>query len=220
MTKIRISPSILAKSPKTRLACFKTSVEITPPSPELRSEIEREQARILEQYSLDNIKEFGPIKASRNAYKALGKEPSRYRLSAEALYRRTIKGTPVHKINNVVDLVNLISLKSGFSIGGYDYDKIQGDILFEKGNGDTDYHAIGRGTMNIENMPCFHDELGPFGSPTSDSLRTMVTDLCKNFLMIIVDFNEDESLDKVVDMSKELLWVYGAGKDVQYLLVN
>ncbi len=220
MTKIRISPSILAKSPRTRLACLKSSVEISTPSAALRGEIEKEQARIIENFSLDNVNDFAPIRDSREAYKALGKEPSRYRPSGEALYRRTLKGTAIYKINNIVDMVNLISLKSGFSIGGYDYDKIQGDILFEKGQSDVEYLAIGRGSMNIENLPCFHDELGPFGSPTSDSLRTMVTDMCKNFLMIIVDFNEDESLDRVVDLSKELLWIHGASAEVEYLLVN
>ena len=83
---------------------------------------------IKKEYTLDNLTEQINIKASRQAYKQLGKEPSRYRVSSEALIRRILQNKGLYKINNVVDTNNLISIETGYSVGSYDLEKIQGDI--------------------------------------------------------------------------------------------
>ena len=62
------------------------------------------------------------------AYKRLGKDPNRYRPSAEALRRRILRGLPLYKIDTLVDIVNLVSIRSGYSIGGFDADKIVGGL--------------------------------------------------------------------------------------------
>ena len=69
----------------------------------------------------------------------------------------------IHKINNVVDLLNLVSIKTGLSIGGYDASKIKGQAIFGIGNNNEPYEGIGRGKLNIEGMPVFRDESGAFG---------------------------------------------------------
>ena len=81
---------------------------------------------IKKEYTLDNLTEQINIKASRQAYKQLGKEPSRYRVSSEALIRRILQNKGLYKINNVVDTNNLISIETGYSVGSYDLEKIQG----------------------------------------------------------------------------------------------
>lgn len=81
---------------------------------------------------------------------------TRYRLSSEALMRRVVKGMELYHINNIVDLVNLVSLESGMSIGGYDADKIAGSAILSIGEKKGEpYEAIGRGELNIAGLPVF-----------------------------------------------------------------
>lgn len=152
----------------------------------------------------DTIREHPVIHAARQVYKALKKDPSRYRLSAEALRRRVMKSQSLYRINNVVDLINWVSLSSGFSIGGYDTQKIQGEILLQRG-GTEPYEALGRGELNIQNLPVLYDAQGPFGSPTSDSVRTSITQDTTEVLWVFFDFGASETLQSTMDASLMLL---------------
>ena len=80
-------------------------------------------------FNTEQIKSISAIEATRHAYRILGKDPSRYRPSGEALIRRILKGQSLYHINTLVDLINLASMKFGYSIGGFDSDKIDGDKL-------------------------------------------------------------------------------------------
>ena len=46
---------------------------------------------------------------SRKAYKAFGKDPGRFRVSSEALYRRVRQGKDLYRINTVVDANNHVA---------------------------------------------------------------------------------------------------------------
>ncbi len=159
---------------------------------------------IREQHTVSSIKEIPQIHSTREAYKKLGKEPSRYRPSAEALLRRIIQGKNPYQISNIVDTINFVSVKTGYSIGGYDATKIQGQIIFRKGGGE-EYNAIGRGQLNIENLPVFYDEKGPFGSPTSDSVRTMINPETQKVLMIVMNFGGHKNFENDIDFFDETL---------------
>jgi DNA/RNA-binding domain of Phe-tRNA-synthetase-like protein len=108
----------------------------------------------------------------------------------------------------VVDALNLVSISSGFSIGGYDSEKIVGEIIFGIGNSGEPYTGIGRGELNIEGMPVFRDAMGAFGTPTSDSERTSVTSATRNFLMVIIDFAGTALLDEATLLACSLLEKY------------
>jgi DNA/RNA-binding domain of Phe-tRNA-synthetase-like protein len=129
-------------------------------------------------------------------------------LSAEALLRRVIYRNEIYQINNVVDLLNLVSISTGFSIGGYDAGKIVGDIIYGIGEPNEPYTGIGRGELNIEGMPVFRDSVGAFGTPTSDSERTSVTSETKRFLMIIIDYAASAQLAEATALARELLVKY------------
>lgn len=165
--------------------------------------------------AMEEISQIPIIKASRQAYKKCGKDPARYRLSAEALLRRLVKGLDLYRINNVVDLLNIVSVKTGFSIGGYDANTIIGDVEFGVGKTNEPYEAIGRGSLNIENLTVFRDEVGAFGSPTSDSVRTSVTGKTKRFLMIIIGFGENENLNNATDLAIQLLKKYASAENIE-----
>jgi DNA/RNA-binding domain of Phe-tRNA-synthetase-like protein len=148
------------------------------------------------------------IAASRKAYKACGKDPARYRLSAEALLRRVVKRGEIYQVNNVVDVLNLVSISTGFSIGGYDVDRIRGKVHFGIGRENEPYEGIGRGGLNISHMPVFRDDIGAFGTPTSDSVRTSVNENTQRFLMVIIDYGTSGLLNRATEMAQELLKEY------------
>ena len=86
----------------------------------------------------------------------------------------------LYYVNNAVDIGNILSAQTQRSVAVLDEDKIEGDILIRIGK-DEPYEGIGRGNINIENIPVYCDEVGPFGTPTSDTPRTRITKRQKIF---------------------------------------
>ncbi len=203
-----ISTQLAQKVPDLELACIECNVEIQAINNELWDEIQQKITVLSAKLKIEDIKDLPAISASRLAYKACGKDPARYRLSAEALLRRVINRNEIYQINNVVDLLNLVSISTGFSIGGYDAGKIVGDIIYGIGEPNEPYTGIGRGELNIEGMPVFRDSVGAFGTPTSDSERTSVTSETKRFLMIIIDYAASAQLAEATAFARELLVKY------------
>lgn len=112
---------------------------------------------------------------ARALYKALGLDPTKTRPSSEALLRRVLKGEPLYKINTLVDAMNLCSLRSQLPFGLYDLGRIEPPIVLRKGLPGQSYEGIRKAAVNIDGRPVLADAGGPFGNPTSDSARTMVT---------------------------------------------
>ena len=208
MRKISISEELAVKVPGIQLLCISCEVVYEEVNTLLWTEIEAEIARIATAVTIEKISGMPAIAASRSAYKACGKDPARYRLSAEALLRRVVNRNELYQVCNVVDALNLVSITTGFSIGGYDNEKIGGEVVFGIGNSGEPYSGIGRGDLNIEGMPVFRDEAGAFGTPTSDSVRTSVTASTRNFLMVIIDFAGTAVLDKASVLACSLLEKY------------
>ena len=128
------------------------------------------------------------VAATRAAYKALGKDPARYRPAAEALLRRVAQGKGLFRVDNVVEVNNLLSLETGFSIGVYDLATLTPLLVFRRGRAGEAYAGIGRGPLDLEGLPVFADARGPFGSPTSDSVRSMITTTTGRVLMVLIGF--------------------------------
>lgn len=153
----------------------------------LWQEIERFLADYRQRYTVDSIKEMPAIQATRKVYKLCGKDPSRYRPSSEALVRRTLQGKDLYRVSTAVDLINLASIAYGYSIGGFDADKIQGSTLtLGIGREGEPYEGIGRGLLNIAGLPVYRDALGGIGTPTSDNERTKMS-LSTTHLFAIVN---------------------------------
>lgn len=214
MTKITISRELRSRCPRLRLGCIEAEVLVATSPEGLLAEIEFRIEQIRQSLVIENISKISTIDASRKGYKACGKDPARYRLSAEALLRRIVSGKDLYQISNVVDQLNLVSISTGFSIGGYDVEQVQGDIVLGIGRPDEPYIGIGRGELNIENLPAFRDELGAFGTPSSDSQRTEVTSQTKRFLMILIDFESDDQLETAMLKAVRLLKEYCQAKNL------
>lgn len=220
MREILISNHLSQKVPEIALSCIECDVVIQTINENLWGEIQDKISKIGGTLKVEQISQLPAVSASRKAYKACGKDPARYRLSAEALLRRVVNRNELYQINNVVDLLNLVSIFTGFSIGGYDVEKINGEVEFGIGKTNEPYIGIGRGELNIEFLPVFRDKTGAFGTPTSDSERTAVTLDTKRFLMIIIDYSFSEKLNEATEMAINLLKKYAQANHFDLRIVK
>ncbi|MGA2256932.1 MAG: phenylalanine--tRNA ligase beta subunit-related protein [Thermoguttaceae bacterium] len=165
--------------------------------------------------NMDEARKSPPINALRDAYRALGNDPTRYRGSNEALVRRISQGKDLYRVNTVVDINNLISLETLHSAGTFDLDRLQPPIIFRIGQPSEFYWGIGRGEIKIEGLPVFADQLGPFGSTTSDSERTMVQLETTRIMMVVISFIGVEGIDVALQRVAGLLEKYAAAREIE-----
>ena len=215
MLDIAVCKAFAEANVPVTLGVLHGNVTVTEPGQALSEALDRIAAERLTTLSGGTVSDIAQISETRRAYKLLGKDPSRYRPSAEALMRRLIQGKGIYRINNVVDTNNLISLKTGFSIGAYDARSLEPPIVFRKGETDEGYKAIGRGRLNLEHLPVFVDGAGPFGSPTSDSERTLISMDTDELLMVIIGFGETPDMSAALEFAAERLRLYCYAKDIR-----
>ncbi|OWY25004.1 hypothetical protein C7N43_17455 [Sphingobacteriales bacterium UPWRP_1] len=220
MTPITIEQELLKVCPKLYLGCIECNVVTEPQNKALWQLLQQETETLGAKLQPEAVNALPNIARTRAAYKALGKDPSRYRPAAEALIRRIAQGKGIYQLNNVVDALNLVSVTTGFSIGGYDVHKLQGAVMLGTGNENEPYEAIGRGTLNIAGLPVFRDELGAFGTPTSDSERAKVTLQTTRFLMIIVNFNGNQGVQQAMQQAVNLLTLYAGASETETAVIG
>ncbi|MHD0316442.1 B3/B4 domain-containing protein [Fusobacterium sp. THCT1E2] len=219
--KIIIDDMLKNKVESIRLGCIIYDVKVKEKNEELWKKFDREIFPALISLMEDKgINDIENIFLSKKAYKSLGKDPNRYRVSSEALYRRIKQGKGLYQINTVVDTNNLISLETGFSVGSYDLKNIKGDILLRKGRNGEIYKGIGKDDINIENLPVLADNEGAFASPTSDSIKTMVTLESVKILTLIYCFSKNENLDEILEKSFKYLEKYTEAENIEKFIVE
>ncbi len=220
MNRIIISEKIRKLLPDLTLGIMEVEVTTQTSTEEIKQIINRRVKELEEIMTPESIRQMNTVKANKDAYRKLGKDPNRYRPASEALLRRVANGKGLYFINNVVDILNLISINTGYSICGYDTAKIEGDITFGIGEKDEPYEGIGRGNLNIEKLPVFRDNIGAFGTPTSDSVRTMVTENTTRFLMIIIGFGNEEELTNTLNEAVEFYNKFADGKNIELDIIK
>lgn len=132
-----------------------------------------------------NVTDLDGIKEWRSIFKSTGKDPNRYRHSAEALYRRIAKQNYLQSVHSAIDLNNFFSLEYQVPIGIYDRDKFSGNVHVRIGAETEDYAGLNGRINNVSNLIVSADNQGPFGSPFVDSERTAVTAETTNALQIV-----------------------------------
>ncbi len=125
------------------------------------------------------------VTAVRGMYRRFGVDPTRTRPSSEALLRRVRKGEPLPRINTLVDVGNWCSLETQLPFGVYDADAIRGDVLLRVGAEDEAYAGIRKDVVHVGGRLTLVDAAGPFGNPSSDSARTMVTAATTSTVIVI-----------------------------------
>ena len=214
MISISISDRIKAACPQLALGLILCQVENSALNEDLWKEIHAVEIDFGNHHTLDQINKISAIQATRIAYKALGKDPNRYRPSAEALCRRIVRKLPLYQINTLVDVINLVSIQTGYSIGGFDADKIEGTLLLTVGSTDDLFEGIGRGVLNIEGLPVYKDAMGGIGTPTSDHERTKLSLETSRLLMIINGYSGKEGMQNAMNFSVMLLQKYAHAQTI------
>jgi DNA/RNA-binding domain of Phe-tRNA-synthetase-like protein len=131
-----------------------------------------------------------------------------------------IAGKGLPEINVVVDVINLVSVESRLPVGLYDLAHVSGEVTFRAGRAGETYKGIGKYDLNLEGLPLFADRVGPHGSATSDSERTMVTSATKHIVAIFVSFGGPENLESWTQRMSELLKQYATGHDLQVQIIS
>ncbi len=125
------------------------------------------------------------VASVRTMYKKVGIDPTKTRPSNEALLRRVRKGDTIPRINSAVDIVNWCSLEFQMPYGLYDFSKVSGPVTMRLGAEGESYPGIRKDDVNVGGRITVADRIGPFGNPTSDSARTMVTPAATELLVVV-----------------------------------
>lgn len=206
---IEIEDIVRAAAPSLAVLALEYEIANCPTSDALWAEVEAAAADIRARFAIDQINKRPAIAATRAAYKALGKEPNRYRPAAEALCRRAVKGAGLYRVNAAVDIINILSMLSGYSIGGFDIDRIDGPVLrLGRGQCGEPYQGIGRGDLNIEGLPVYRDATGGIGTPTSDHERTKITESTRRLLVLTNIYGPEMPADEYEALATRLLSTY------------
>ena len=191
--KVIVSDEIEKVCPAFVGACVEAEVVNTQYCEALWQEITALGDKLRSELTTESLKEIESIAATRNVYRACGKDPSRYRPASEALIRRMLQGKELYQRDTLVDLVNLASIAFGYSIGGFDADRFVGDTLtLGIGREGEPYEGIGRGMINIHGLPVYRDAEGGVGTPTSDNERTKMTLSTRHLVVLINGYDGNE----------------------------
>jgi DNA/RNA-binding domain of Phe-tRNA-synthetase-like protein len=153
--------------------------------PDLAKLMDEVCARKRSEFTVESLAEAEPVRAVRSMFREWGMDPSKYRPSSEALLRRVVQGKGLYRVSNVVDIGNLGSLETGWPYGCYDRSKINPPVALRHGATGEKYEGIGKQTWHLEGRPVLTDSSGPFGSPISDSTRTMITESATQIMIVI-----------------------------------
>ena len=215
-----IDKRIVDVCPGMRVGLIRANVQNTPTGDELWQELELAARDVVSRYELLEINKRPAVAATRRVYKHFGKDPNRYRVASEALCRRLIRGLGIYRLTTSVDLINLVSIRSGYPISALDADKLEGDSL-SLGIGEEGeyYEGIGRGQLNIAGMPVYRDAKGGVATPTSDEERTKITELTTRVQININGYAEEMPMAECVDWVVTLLKKYAMATDIETQII-
>jgi DNA/RNA-binding domain of Phe-tRNA-synthetase-like protein len=211
LLEFQVVPEIAARVRLGLLALEGVSVREADPA--LHAEVDGLCASLRQRYGEGRSSEVPGAADARTLYKALGIDPTKTRPSNEALLRRALKGETLYRISTLVDALNLCSLREQLPFGLYDADRVEPPVVLRRGVAGEAYEGIRKGPVNVEGRPVLVDARGPFGNPTSDSLRTSITLETRRALVIAYApaGYSTARLDKVLDATAETLTRYCGG---------
>ncbi len=201
---LSIDPEI---APKIRVASFTLSPALAGPRP---ASLDEELAQLTDRYRAlwkEPAEAHDALKPARRLYHALGIDPSKTRPSSEALLRRVLQGKGLYEVNAVVDAANLASLSLLLPVGLYDTEKLTPPVALRFGRQGEEYEGIRKDRIHLHDRPTLADTIGPFGNPTSDSLRTAVTAATRSvwFVLFAPADHPEATLERDLRRAHEIL---------------
>jgi DNA/RNA-binding domain of Phe-tRNA-synthetase-like protein len=195
---------IQIKLPGVKLGIVEAdSIRVTLVNENLASVMDAICERKRREFTIESLAEAPAVRSVRGMFREWDMDPSKYRPSSEALLRRVIQGKGLYRISNVVDIINIGSIETGWPYGLYDRSKIAPPIAFRHGLAGESYEGIGKRIWHLEGRPVLADPQGPFGAPISDSTRSMITEAAREILTVI--YAPDSAGDDAVKSAMETL---------------
>ena len=146
------------------------------------AELDASIGRVEQATRAGNGLDVGP---ARRLYRGIGIDPTKTRPSSEALLRRVRRGDSLPRINALVDICNWCSLEAQLPYGLYDLDAVEPPVAVRRGLAGESYAGIRKDAVHLDGRLTLVDARGPFGNPTSDSSRTMVTTSARRLLVVV-----------------------------------
>jgi DNA/RNA-binding domain of Phe-tRNA-synthetase-like protein len=217
--KIVIAPELRSRVSLGVLAS--TGLRVARTTSEQDDEITAHCRIVAERFAGRSSGQVPGVEDARRLYRALGLDPTKTRPSSEALLRRVLKGQSLHRVNALVDAVNLCSLTHQLPYGVYDSARVAGPLVFRLGAAGEGYEGIRKGRVNVAARPVLSDAHGPFGNPTSDSERTMITNETSAALIVVYAPTAMGSarLESVLDATAAAVLRFCGGTVVQRTVV-
>jgi DNA/RNA-binding domain of Phe-tRNA-synthetase-like protein len=153
--------------------------------PELAPQMDEICERKRREFTLESLADAEAIRAVRGMFREWDMDPSKYRPSSEALLRRVVQGKGLYRVSNVVDICNIGSIETGWPFGCYDRARISPPVALRHGLAGESYEGIGKKMWHLEGRPVLADAQSPFGSPISDSTRSMITESATEAVTVI-----------------------------------
>lgn len=215
--RLAIEDDFKARVPGYRAIVIEADVVNAPTGDGQKQEMARLADGIAARYGIGDINTIPAVAATRAAYKACGKDPNRYRPSQEQMMRRIVRGLGLYNVSALVDAGNQLSLLSGCSVGCFDADKVDGEMLtLGIGREGEPYEGIGRGPLNIAGLPVFRDAIGGIGTPTSDNERTKLSLDTRRLLVTVHLFDPSVDAAAVVEIFTDLFKRYGDASNIRW----
>ncbi|QED47050.1 B3/B4 domain-containing protein [Cytobacillus dafuensis] len=220
--EIRISEEICTLIPDFKIGVIQyQNIEVGESPQMVKGRLQLFQESIYFDLEKKNVTDLDGIKEWRQIFKTVGKDPNRYRHSAEALYRRVKKQNYLQPVNSSTDLNNFFSLQFQIPIGVYDRDKLMGRLAVTLGKEAEEYIGLNGRPNSLHRLIVSCDEIGPFGSPFVDSERTCVTEKTKNAIQIVYlrpSMNKDEANEMVDSLKNMFIQIHGG--EAEYKIIG
>jgi DNA/RNA-binding domain of Phe-tRNA-synthetase-like protein len=197
-------------------------VVLDPLPPAFDAECEKVTGHLIASFAGKQPADIPGVAETRALFHRLGLDPTKTRPSSEALLRRVLQGKGLPRVNPAVDVCNLCSLEHQLPLGLYDRDRIRGGMRARLGHGGEGYTGIRKHRVNLDGRLLLADDEGPFGAPTSDSLRTSVSPGTRSLAVVVfcpVD-RVGAHLSTALERLAELLRAYCAASIVALRVVH
>jgi len=109
------------------------------------------EAKVRDNYSSQTLVNHPYIAAWRETYRSFGVKAKKYNPTCEALIRRILDGEHIPRISTVVDSYLEVEVETFLPCGGYDLDRIQGDIRLRHSPGNEPFTPLGGGVEEQTN---------------------------------------------------------------------
>ena len=217
--KVKIADRISEKYPELKIGVVVArGIDNSKKSEEIQKRVREIEAKTREEITPEEIVEIPVIARWREIYKSFGAKPGKFRNSVEALVKRVVRGDEIYKINALVDIYNLISVKHVMTVGGEDLEKIEGDLILDFAKGNEEFIPLGSKENDSpwEGEVVYKDNKGVICRCWNwrEAERTKLTKNTKNAVVVIENPlpGQEDKLKSALEELKELIEKYCGGE--------